>query len=236
MRLSPTGVIIGEEHAEPIVPMGLLASSLKCSITWTGNGVEIIHPKLGPLDVKLQDGCPTVPHDVALTLIKEIEDLASVAIKSIQLNNHTELQWMKRLVDEHPVFAPLPEDIKNALVEIPADDLVPLANRRTRKAWKKHGVLVHAYSGEAEGYTLRRAFHEVGGDRRLLHELDLQHGKPETDMSPSGKAYPLLAAQACIEWNVQGLDCWTSVPNTVSFEAFCHPWTRHAEAFESLAW
>jgi len=25
---------------------------------------------------------------------------------------------MKRLVDEHPVFAPLPEDIKNALVEI----------------------------------------------------------------------------------------------------------------------
>ena len=59
MRLSPTGVIIGEEHAEPIVPMGLLASSLKCSITWTGNGVEIIHPKLGPLDVKLQDGCPT---------------------------------------------------------------------------------------------------------------------------------------------------------------------------------
>lgn len=118
MRLSPTGVIIGEEHAEPIVPMGLLASSLKCSITWTGNGVEIIHPKLGPLDVKLQDGCPTVPHDVALTLIKEIEDLASVAIKSIQLNNHTELQWMKRLVDEHPVFAPLPEDIKNALVEI----------------------------------------------------------------------------------------------------------------------
>ena len=119
---------------------------------------------------------------------------------------------MKRLVDEHPVFAPLPEDIKNALVEIPADDLVPLANRRTRKAWKKHGVLVHAYSGEAEGYTLRRAFHEVGGDRRLLHELDLQHGKPETDMSPSGKAYPLLLRLAlngmCKAW-IAGPPCRT---------------------------
>ena len=65
---------------------------------------------------------------------------------------------------------------------------------------------------KAEGYTLRRAFHEVGGDRRLLHELDLQHGKPETDMSPSGKAYPLLLRLAlngmCKAW-IAGPPCRT---------------------------
>ena len=89
---------------------------------------------------------------------------------------------------------------------------------------------MHVYSGESSSYTLRRAFHDVGGDRRLLHELDLLL-KPETDMSPSGKAYPLLLRMA-LNGMAQSLGRRTTLQNQISFEAFC----RHAETFASLAW
>ena len=41
-------------------------------------------------------------------------------------------------------------------------------------------------------YTLRRAFHEVGGDKRLMFELNLLHGRAERDLSPSATAHPSL--------------------------------------------
>ena len=147
---------------------------------------------MGPLEVRLQDGCPVVPHGVALKLIQELEDLASVAIKSLQVGVNSEVAWIQRLVNEHPVFASLPAHLKEALVESPAENLQPLANRRIRKLWHRQGVLIHAFSGENQGYTLRRAFHEVGGDKRLMYEFDVLHGAPEKDLGPTGKAYPLL--------------------------------------------
>ena len=36
MSLPPTGVIIGDESGEPIMPMDILATSLNCTITWNG--------------------------------------------------------------------------------------------------------------------------------------------------------------------------------------------------------
>ena len=212
MHLSPTGVINGEESADPIVPMGILAGSLKCSINWCGDQLTVIHPKLGPLDVKIQDGCPMVTHDLALKLIEEIETKASFALRAFDVNAHTELQWIQRIVNEHPVFANLPNDLKQSLVEIPATDLKSLANRRIRKFWKREGVLVHAFSGEDSGYTLRRAFHEVGGDKRAMLELDVLHGGPQKDLSPEGQAYPALLRLAmdgtCKGW-IGGPPCRT---------------------------
>ena len=94
-------------------------------------------------------------------------------------------------MNEHPIFAGLPNQLKQSLIEIPATDLEALANRRVHKFWKRECVLVYAFSGEDAGYTLRRAFHEIGGDKRSMYELDLLHGRPEEDLSPQG-AYPSL--------------------------------------------
>ncbi|CAL1153387.1 unnamed protein product [Cladocopium goreaui] len=47
MALTPTGVIVGEEGTEPIVPMGLLTAVLGCEISWKPEGLQVVHPVLG---------------------------------------------------------------------------------------------------------------------------------------------------------------------------------------------
>ena len=51
MALTPTGVIVGEEGTEPIVPMGLLTAVL------------------GKLELVVEAGCPMVSQAVAMKLI-----------------------------------------------------------------------------------------------------------------------------------------------------------------------
>ena len=115
---------------------------------------------------------------------------------------------MRRLVDEHPALQGIPEEVKRSLVEKPATDILPLGNRRRRKLWRAKGMMIHAFSGKNEGYTLGRAFHEIGGDRRLMYEFDITHGKPEADLSPEGEAYPLLL-RAALDGLVKG---WIAGP------------------------
>ena len=55
-------------------------------------------------------------------------------------------------------------------------------------------------------YTLGRAFHEIGGDRRLLHELDVVHQESSSDLSIQGDAY---AAESCTGRLGESLD-WRS--------------------------
>ena len=212
MSLAPTGVIIGGPGAEPIVPMGLLTKVLNCKITWDGEALQVLHPTIGLLDVVIKEGCPMVSQDLALKLIEEIESVATVVMKAFNINENPETEWIKRLVHEHPVFRDLPPHLQQALVETPASNILPLGNRRMRKLWKKHGALVHLFSGENAGYTLRRAFHEVGGDKRLMLEMDLLHEKPEADLGPSGKGYALLLRLAldglCHAW-IGGPPCRT---------------------------
>ena len=192
MKLTETGVILGSPGTEPIVSMGLLTSMLKCDVTWNASGLAVRHPVMGYLDVTVQDGCPMISRDVALKLIHEIETAGEVRIRSLKLQASQEVSWLAKVIDEHPAFKDLPTEIKKNLLEVPAESLVPLTNRRMRKLWKRKGVVVHLFSGANEGYTLKRALHEVGGDRRLLLELDVLHGRPESDLGPDGKAYGLL--------------------------------------------
>ena len=212
MKLTETGVILGAPGTEPVVPMGLLTSTLGCDVSWNQFGLKVHHPEMGELKISIEDGCPMVSKAVALKLIQQIERKAEVKIRSLKLEEDHEVQWLKKLVNEHPAFQGIPGRIKEKLVEIPAHSLVPMANRRTRKLWKKKGLAVHVFSGANEGYTLKRAFHEAGGDRRLLHELDVLHGKPETDLGEDGKAYPLLlrlALNGQVKAWVGGLPCRT---------------------------
>ena len=218
MALTPTGVIVGEIGAEPIVPMGLLTTVVGCNISWTSQGLRVEHPQWGELPVKVEDGCPVVPHEIALRLIKEIEEKAQKLIRSIKVDSQSEVAWLKRLVEEHPVFQGVPEEVKKQLIELPAENVIPMGNRRRRKLWRKKGMLVHVFSGEDSGYTLGRAFHEIGGDRRLLYELDVLHQKKTGDLSPQGDAFPLLLRAALDGW-VKG---WVGGPPCRTRSALRH--------------
>ena len=200
MSLTPTGVIVGDEGTEPIVPMGLLTTVLGCEVSWKPEGLHVWHPTMGKLEVKVEDGCPMVTQNVALQLIEQIEAKAKMVAKSLRADGDSEVKWLKRLVQEHPALQGVPEEIKEHLVEVPAENLIPLGNRRRRKLWRSKGMLVHVFSGEDSGYTLGRAFHEIGGDRRLLHELDVLHQKSSSDLSVKGEAYPLLLRAALDGW------------------------------------
>ena len=134
-----------------------------------------------------------ISKEAALQLIDEIEQVNKVKMRSLSVGEDTEVKFLQRMVDEHPVFRSLPQHIKRALVETPSEDLHRLGNRKTRRLWKREGVVVHAFSGSKEGYTLRRAVHEVGGDKRKIYEFDILHGEEEKyDLSEKGKAYGSL--------------------------------------------
>ena len=138
-----------------------------------------------------------------MELIKQIEIKSRKLLMTLQVHQHNETAWLKRLVEEHPVFQGVPQEIKDQLVDLPAENLLAMGNRRRRKLWKKKGMLVHLFSGEEGGYTLGRAFHEVGGDRRLLHEVDVLHNKETSDLSPQGKGFPCLL-RAALDGLVKG--------------------------------
>ena len=192
MHLTPSGVIVGAPGTEPIVPMGLLASVLGCSVSWSAEGLQVNHPDMGTLEVVVVDGCPMVEQDVALELIAQLEKKVSARLKALHLCHDPEMEFIQKVVDQHPAFKGLPEEVRKALVEKPTEDLKELGNRRHRKLWKREGMVVHMFSGSTDGYTLKRAFHEVGGDKRLMLELDLLHGKETADLGPEGKAYGSL--------------------------------------------
>ena len=130
MSLAPSGAIAGELGTQPIVPVGLLATVLSCQIKWSSDGLRVLHPQLGELPVKVGDGCPMIPYDMAMKLIKQIEDKSQ---RSLKLDNFSEVAWLKRMVEDHPVFQRVPEELKQRLVEIPAESLLPLGNRRQRQ-------------------------------------------------------------------------------------------------------
>ena len=200
MRLTPTGVIIGEA-------MALLTSLFGCQVSWSPEGLRVVHPKSGPLKVDIEDGCPLISKDVALSLIDEMEKITAVEMRSLSMGEDSEMKFLQRMVDEHPVFRSLPDHIKQALVEVPDDDVKKLANRRTRKLWKREGVVVHAFSGSKDGCMLRRAVHEVG-DRRKVYEFDVIHGQEKDALSPKGMAYKLALSGQGQAW-VGGPPCRT---------------------------
>ena len=201
MHLSPSGTILGAPGVEPIVPMGMLASVLGCRVNWSATGMEILHPDQGCLEVKIVEGCPMVDKEVALDLIDQMEKKVSVKLRALQVEGGcAEVDFIKNVVDSHPAFRDLPWDVKKALVDMPASDVRDLGNRRMRKVWKREGVMVHAFAGPNEGYTLRRAFHEVGGDKRKLIEMDILRDSDKHDLGVGGKAYSSLLRLALDGW------------------------------------
>ena len=180
MRMTSSGVMVVEdEWVEPIVPLGLLTSKLGYTATWRKGRMTLSHPTAGKVDVCMKSGCPQVSRLDALKMIKDLEEAEDPKLRASKVNQ--EEAWLWELLEAHPVLKKLPDTIKRRLVVKPAEDLkgIPDANRRRRKVMTSQGFLVHLYAGESAGYSLSRAFKEVGGDGRRLVEIDVKREDSE---------------------------------------------------------
>lgn len=128
-----------------------------------------------------------------LELITEIED----AKRGVRLDriSFQEVQWMKQLIAVHPVLSSLPSWLKDRLVVEPAGwDRIP-ANRRQRRTMRREGFVLHLYSGEEDGSTLKRSLKGQGGRDKLLLEIDKKHGSGH-DMTKDSSPYSSLLRAA----------------------------------------
>ena len=163
---------------EPIVPMGLLIGVLGCKATWQEGGITVIHPKIGKLPIKQSEGCPQVSRQLALQLIEEIED-KKLCIGEVASDFTKEEAWLERLIKEHPVLSSLPSWIQEGLkCEVGEWNHLP-CNKRMRKRMKRDGYLLHLFAGPDQGFTLHRAWHQVGGEGWQLLEVDVERGEEQ---------------------------------------------------------
>lgn len=173
--------------------MGLLAEKLHCQVTWKGKELQVLHPTRGPLKVSSLDGCPQVEKKLALQLIEELEDVARGRRPPEEMKEETE--WMRKLVETHPVLRGLPSWIKQKLCVDPKPMSLLPANRRKRKILERDGVILHLYSGDENGLTLARAWKQIGGEEKHLLEVDLKRGS-DHDMIPDEGVYAALLTTA----------------------------------------
>ena len=180
MKMTASGVMVVEdEWAEPIVPLGLLTSKLGYVAPWKKGRMTLSHPIDGKVEVCMRSGCPQVSRLDALRMIQKLEEVETPRMQALKLSQ--EEMWLRGLMEAHPVLRMLPEAIKRRLVVKPAEDLrgIPDANRRRRRVMAEQGFVVHLYAGESAGYNLSRAFKEAGGDGRRLVEIDVKRENHE---------------------------------------------------------
>ena len=215
LKMSQGGTMISTDMSiEPIVPMGKMISVLGWKAEWTKNGGLVLsHPLRGPLDVKMRGGCPYIDKVMALNLIEELEcegqeDLLEEdqEAKKLEESISKEACWIEAFVENHPVLKTLPQRIKKELIKPPVQQLgvMPGVNKRVRRKWGKRGVVVHLYSGEKAGLSLRKAVLDAGGDEELLYEVDIKNGE-DYDMLKD-HLYQKLLRMVMDGW-VEGILC-----------------------------
>ena len=198
LLMNNKGVMLSlSEDIEPILPMGLLQSTLNCKMLWVGAELQVLHPKRGKLPVTTEAGCPMLPRAMTLDLIEEIEDSkCNVFLKSLTIDE--EMRWLGQLVNDHPALRDLPKDIKTNLVSKPGQWNDLPYNKRLRKRMRRDGVVVHLYAGPDTGYTLDNSVkkhlgassEQVGGPR--LVEIDVQRGDRHNMLHMNGVYAGLL--------------------------------------------
>ena len=175
-----------DQEVEPIVPMGQLVTKLKCKMHWEEGELSIQHPQQGDIKVVMTGGCPHVPRQVALQLINELEDVN----KGISVSGGfaEEEDWMRKLIDHHPVLRSLPDNIRQRLVvNVGSWNDLP-SNRRQRRRWQRDGLMVHMLCDQGVyGGLLRTAVEGkldavIGGfpcrTRSVLRHYDIP-GQPD---------------------------------------------------------
>ena len=92
-----------------------------------------------------------------------------------RLSVNEELEYVRKVVDEHPVFKDVPWRVKKELLVKPAENWKALGlNRsRRRRLERNGGAVIHLFAGPRDGHDLSRAFRELGGDPRDILEYDI---------------------------------------------------------------
>ena len=207
MHMTPSQVMVMDSlDVEPILPMSALTERLGYSLHWRKGALEILRPEKDPLKVRMLNGCPQIPRTTTLHLIGQLEKGLEIKKAEVRLE---EEQWLRGLVDAHPALRTLPEIVKQQLLVRPAENLrqLPGCNRRRRRVMEQDGFVVHLYAGRDEGYTLSRAFQEVGGDKRRLLEIDVERqgdGDRSHDMLAGEGPYASLL-RAALDGNLKGV-------------------------------
>ena len=211
LRMNKQGTMVSNnQRIEPILPMGALTNVIKCSLKWNNDGLIVKHPTRGVLPVSHEDGCPTLPRDLALELIKEVE-MQQVQASMKEVRYQEREKWMNELVNLHPVLRRLPTHIKESLVEEVGDWSDIPANRRTRKRMKEKGIVLHLYAGPDSGVTLRKAMQQNGVDVSTLLEVDIERGEGHDMLAKEGPYRGLLRAalEGKLEAVIGGPNCRT---------------------------
>lgn len=190
---------------EPIIPLGVLTSSLGCEVKWNEDRIEVKHPHRGILKVTCKDGRPLISKTLALHLIEEAErnqkPLCLNSINYDEVNN-----WMSRLIETHPVLKSLPEHLRRSLlVEVGEWNDLPL-NKRMRKKYQKEGFVVHLFAGKDEGQTLRKTLDQCEGKEENLMELDILRDARHDFLKDKGAYSGLVRAalDGCLDGIVGG--------------------------------
>ena len=213
LRMNSMGTMISmSESTEPIVPMGKLITHLKCRLGWGTEGLKVVHPARGQLEIREVGGCPHVSRGLALELIEEIEEEEKKLRKVEVKEEEKEKEWLTRLAEEHPVLQQLPVEVRRRLVVTPALDLIqlPETNKRIRRRINSRGGVLHLYAGPKEGFTLKEAIKKEGGDATTLIEVDkVRDGQQDLLQDQPYAAMLRMALDGSLDGVVMGPNCRT---------------------------
>ena len=151
LRQLPNGTLITRQRVQSIVPVSLVAS-LGYNVTWNKKGCEMTHPKLGALPVTLSQGCPVVPEEVGMELMKKVEKLQheTCRIRAILAGEeegtsvlHERLQQVKLLFPQVPLR--LLQHVGGSSTW--ESETLPLNRKRRRQIEKAKTLVIYAFSG-----------------------------------------------------------------------------------------
>lgn len=100
LKMSSWGAMLTEDDAlEPLVPTGLLTQNLNCTAPRKKEGLEVVHPRRGKLEVMETRGCPQLSRKFALDLIYGIEE-KNRGVKQEPGKCEEEVKWTRKLIEK----------------------------------------------------------------------------------------------------------------------------------------
>ena len=200
--------IFTREACQPIIPVSLLVQS-GAQVSWDKDGCEIYHPAHGKLNVKMDQGCPTLEKAVGLRIMEEIEQMMERGVFAVRMLGSVERtiedeEKLKKLKEVRGEFPLVPDEI---LSRIPGSsqydaERLPLNRKMRRRVKRAEKVIVHLFSGPdpKEWMKLRDENTYVICIDKLCHNGDLlcDHlmGWLE-ELMDSGKTVMLLMGPPC---------------------------------------
>ena len=196
-------LVHNSENVEPIVPAGRLVRDLGCRIEWVGEACTLEHPVKGNIDLKFEAGCPQMDHDVALDLIRELEESRSrTALRCYRFGEtHNDVDWLDRVVADCPIFDKVPIRIKDRLVGHSSEGILmslePIdasASAGEMREWWFISMLGRMRATTSQGRS-RRLVETLRG----LLEVDILRTQSH-DMSKDDAMYAALLRIAMLGW------------------------------------